>query len=87
MIGRPHEYKSFSCPNRASSVSELTQLLEAVNAGVRAAIDRLIALMYESYLRFLSAGRLRVKDLAHFMLFMAEVNAGLAQTANAASWR
>jgi RNA polymerase sigma factor (TIGR02999 family) len=81
-------------------MTELTQLFDAVNAGDRAAIDRLMVLMYEelrqlahrrlkasprgitletmgllheSYLRFLNAGSLRVKDRAHFMAYSSKV--------------
>ncbi len=81
-------------------MTELTQLFDAVNAGDRSAVDRLMALMYkelrqlahrrlnasprgntlettglvhESYLRFLHAGRLRVKDRAHFMAYSSKV--------------
>jgi len=58
MDGRPLENKSFYCPNRASSMSELNQLFDAVNAGDRGAIDRLIVVMYEE-LRQLAHRRLK----------------------------
>jgi len=81
-------------------MSELTQLFDAVNAGDRDAVDRLMVVMYqelrqlahhrlnacprgntlettglvhESYLRFLSAGRLRVSDRAHFLAYSSRV--------------
>jgi RNA polymerase sigma factor (TIGR02999 family) len=100
MDGRPLENKSFCRRYRACSMSELTHLFDAVNAGDRAAVDRLMVVMYqelrqlahrrlsasprgptlettglvhESYLRFLSAGRLRVTDRAHFMAYSSRV--------------
>ena len=57
MDGRPLENKSFCCPYRASSMNELTQLFDGVNAGDRSAIDRLMAVMYEE-LRQLAHRRL-----------------------------
>jgi RNA polymerase sigma factor (TIGR02999 family) len=100
--GRNNDPRSMS-PKRTNgvpSLSELTQLFDAVSGGDRDAIDRLLALMYdelhqlahrrlkaserdsslettglvhESYLRFLSAGRLRVTDRAHFLAYAARV--------------
>ncbi len=57
MDGRPLDNKSFCRPNRASSMSELTQLFDAVNSGDRSAIDQLMAVMYEE-LRQLAHRRL-----------------------------
>jgi RNA polymerase sigma factor (TIGR02999 family) len=57
MDGRPLENKSFCCPYGASSMTELTQLFDGVNAGDRGAIDRLMAVMYEE-LRQLARRRL-----------------------------
>jgi RNA polymerase sigma factor (TIGR02999 family) len=47
MNGRPLENNSFCCSYRASSMNELTQLFDAVNAGDRAAVDRLMVVMYQ----------------------------------------
>ncbi len=101
MDGRPLANQSCYRPRYPWLMTELTQLFDAVNAGDRSALDRLMEVMYaelrqlahrrlkasprgnntlettglvhESYLRFLNAGRLQLKDRTHFMGYASKV--------------
>ncbi len=57
MEGRLLEDQSYYYPYRARSMSELTQLFDAVNSGDRDAVDRLMVVMYQE-LRQLAHRRL-----------------------------
>jgi len=64
MGGRPLDNNSYYHSYRARSMSELTQLFDAVNAGDRAAVDQLMVVMYQE-LRQLAHRRLNASPRGH----------------------